>query len=54
MSLAVRVTCLEALGILLYSIGALAKMEGLAEPFCRIFAASVPVLPLGQPDTQIM
>ena len=30
MSLAVRVTCLEALGILLYSIGALAKMEGLA------------------------
>ena len=30
MSLAVRVTCLEALGILLYSICALAKMEGLA------------------------
>ena len=30
LSLAVRVTCLEALGILLYSIGALAKMEGLA------------------------
>ena len=30
MSLAVRVTCLEVLGILLYSIGALAKMEGLA------------------------
>ena len=30
LSLAVRVTCLEALGILLYSICALAKMEGLA------------------------
>ena len=36
MSLAVRVTCLEALGILLYSIGALAKMEGLAATSLQI------------------